>query len=77
MVGQPKNHFSDLQFEKISEACNHSVWEDEFHNRSVFWFELLCEINALDKRSRDGYFCVRSQYVAVNFWKSIPMFRDA
>ena len=51
MVGQPKNHISDLQFEKFTKACNHPVWEDEFHNRSVFWFQLLCGINALHQRS--------------------------
>ena len=49
MVGQPKNHISDLQFEKIPKACNHPVWEDEFHNRSVFWFQLPCGINAVEK----------------------------
>ena len=62
---------------KLHHACEDPVLEDEFQNRSVFRFQLPFGINALDKRSRDGHFCRRSQDVAVNLWKSRPKLRDA
>ena len=38
VVGQPKNDISDLHLEKIPHAFNLLMLEDEFRNRSVFWF---------------------------------------
>ena len=45
--------FSRWRTSFTTEVCSgskhHPVWEDEFHNRSVIWFQLPCGINALEK----------------------------
>ena len=38
MVGQPKNHISNMHFEKFHTPSSLQGWEDELRIRSVFWF---------------------------------------
>ena len=48
MVGQAKNHISDLHFDEFLTPSSFPGWWTRFKNRSAN--------NALDFRSRDGYF---------------------
>ena len=71
-VGPPKNHISDLHSDTPTPATFPCL-RTRFLNRSVSWFQWPFGSNSLDWRSRDGYFCRRSQDVAV-FRNQFPKF---
>ena len=75
VVGQQRQHMSELQFDRFPHPSSFLVLETRFDNTGLKWFWFSVGSNVMDQRSGDGWFSGWAQILAISEGKDFPNFQ--